>query len=52
MAKSNSQTKALKRWTIAACITLITIQGATNANILPQARVIVNGNYIKIKCPV
>jgi hypothetical protein len=44
MAKSNIQSKVLKRWTIAACITFVAIQGVANTNVLLQERVIVNGN--------
>lgn len=35
--------RSMKRWTIAACITLAGIQGIAHANVLPQERVIVNG---------
>lgn len=35
--------RSMKRWTIAACITLVGIQNITHANVLPQEREIVNG---------
>ncbi|KAF1805007.1 gamma-glutamyltransferase [Mucor lusitanicus] len=41
--------KSMKRWTIAACITLVGIQGLVHASVLPQERVIVNDNSISHK---
>ncbi|EPB84895.1 gamma-glutamyltransferase [Mucor circinelloides 1006PhL] len=41
--------RSMKRWTIAACITLVGIQGLARANVLPQERVIVNDNSISHK---
>ncbi|KAL7312586.1 hypothetical protein PS15m_008339 [Mucor circinelloides] len=41
--------RSMKQWTIAACITLVSIQGLAHANVLPQERVIVNDNSISHK---